>query len=708
MDNQDVSDLFDLWVESRHTDVFAAGILGPLVGYDVMKKYAQVSDPWEQDLVMGRELDAYFADPYRNPELTNPAGGRFDEAAEALRHAIATRETDQYEANYERAARLLHEAQVEREHHPDFLAPRGSYTPPVVSMPQWHGSPWWAPPRTLARRNGGDALGVPELAATVAADDSESFYAIVVTPVLSFRSHPSQDKTGWTWDVAKALKDTPEVGFFEQAATTISETDNEPLPTRSDAVRQALDFIEHLPSLTPGAHPKIAALKRQLDFDDHLARLVGTSLLAHITADDQPTYAHLLDQVVAGLGGDSSGVQTTQVKRVIAGMIRNREAIHLALRNALPPKSHATPVGETLRKGWIMGYKGPYQLFQPHIAADNIDPMWDEVRATFVLPDQGNTEWRPNIVLVPASEWAETIHSATEGTLLFVYNKTREIMPAELVRLKFGWHLVDGRTGDIEGVDSESTYDPHKASNVRSDREVLSVLSPTHTVFMVDGRKLRIPQLGIGSKPRETEWDSIVSKAQNPERFYAVLGALAPFLPQYPVWGALSVATRAIEYEAQQRAVKGEFGFRHIPTPNALQRAKKKVLYEQRQELLYRAQRRFVAGRLGLGVNLPVRRNFIPLLIEAVVLVLPFIVEKLGTTVEAFNALPRIERQRKLIAILSSKLWWLSLNPVTVVAARQVAASAKMQNLVLDLLERHGAGAVEAAGDAARAFAAKK
>ena len=120
-------------------------------------------------------------------------------------------------------------------------------------------------------------------------------------------------------------------------------------------------------------------------------------------------------------------------------------------------------------------------------------------------------------------------------------------------------------------------------------------------------------------------------------------------------------------------------------------------------ELHERARRRYIAARLGIGGQIPVRRNYVQVVLAVIGMVLPIIIEQLGSSVADFNRAPRIERQRKLIAILSSRLWWLSANPVTVMAARQVAASEKLQNAVLDLLEKHGKEAVAVAGDAAQA-----
>jgi hypothetical protein len=50
----------------------------------------------------------------------------------------------------------------------------------------------------------------------------------------------------------------------------------------------------------------------------------------------------------------------------------------------------------------------------------------------------------------------------------------------------------------------------------------------------------------------------------------------------------------------------------------------------------------------------------------------------------------------------------LSANPITVAAARQIAASQKMQDVLLDLLEKHGSDAVAVAGEAAQAAVAGK
>jgi len=104
-----------------------------------------------------------------------------------------------------------------------------------------------------------------------------------------------------------------------------------------------------------------------------------------------------------------------------------------------------------------------------------------------------------------------------------------------------------------------------------------------------------------------------------------------------------------------------------------------------------------------MGGQLPVRRNYVQVILALLNLVLPIIINQLGSSLADFNRLPRIERQRKLVAILSSKLWWLSANPVTVAAARQIAASQKAQDVLLDLLEKHGSDAVAVAGEAAHA-----
>lgn len=104
------------------------------------------------------------------------------------------------------------------------------------------------------------------------------------------------------------------------------------------------------------------------------------------------------------------------------------------------------------------------------------------------------------------------------------------------------------------------------------------------------------------------------------------------------------------------------------------------------------------------------RRNWAQIVVGVVVAVLPFIVSAigkvLGYSVSAFNALPRAERREKLRGLLSSKAWLATLNPMTVAMARQAAKSPAAIEVVLDLLEDHGAQAVSA-GTAAATVAVK-
>jgi len=180
---------------------------------------------------------------------------------------------------------------------------------------------------------------------------------------------------------------------------------------------------------------------------------------------------------------------------------------------------------------------------------------------------------------------------------------------------------------------------------------------------------------------------------------YAQLRAVSHFLPGFSHWAPILYATRGEEEAADIRARRVDV----LPGSDAKYAAKRKLKHAQTTELHERARRRYIAARLGIGGQLPVRRNYVQVVLAVIGMVLPIIIEQLGSSLADFNRAPRIERQRKLIAVLSSKLWWLSANPVTVMAARQVAASEKLQNAVLDLLEKHGKEAVAVAGDAAQA-----
>jgi hypothetical protein len=93
--------------------------------------------------------------------------------------------------------------------------------------------------------------------------------------------------------------------------------------------------------------------------------------------------------------------------------------------------------------------------------------------------------------------------------------------------------------------------------------------------------------------------------------------------------------------------------------------------------------------------------------VGAVVTVLPAVVgaigKVLGSSVSAFNALPRAERREKLKALLSSKAVLTTLNPVTIIMARQAAKSPAAIEAMIDLLEEHGAQAISAGTTAASA-----
>ena len=310
------------------------------------------------------------------------------------------------------------------------------------------------------------------------------------------------------------------------------------------------------------------------------------------------------------------------------------------------------------------------------------------------------------VVLVHRNQYERMLDAADVGTLLFVYpEQSYGNIPGELLRVERGWVQVDAQSGGRTGQPKPPRA-PVKIKPWYTNKATLKMLlkMPYH-VFAVDPHTVILPSLGLGKTHGMNTWEETVLRGDAFSLLYPVLAALAPSLPEYGKWGQVAVARRLREYETLENVEIGIMGVvldPEMPRPPALH-AKYRVLRAQEQELIWRAERRFVAGRLGLGVSLPVRRNYVQLIIQAVLLILPMVMEKLGTTVETFNRLPRIDRQRKLIAILSSRLWWMTLNPVTVVAARQVAASAKMQNVVLDLLEQHGSKAVEAAGEAARA-----
>ena len=108
------------------------------------------------------------------------------------------------------------------------------------------------------------------------------------------------------------------------------------------------------------------------------------------------------------------------------------------------------------------------------------------------------------------------------------------------------------------------------------------------------------------------------------------------------------------------------------------------------------------AERRGARPN-PVPAAAVALLVQAIPFILTALGRMLGHGVAGFNALSREERREKLRAILNSKAFYASLNPITVFAARRAAKSPAAIEAVIDLLEQHGARAVEAGTAAAQA-----
>jgi hypothetical protein len=551
------------------------------------------------------------------------------------------------------------------------------------------------------RANGGDATGQWE---RVYATDAPEFgigggsldpdatkvlsHTLSVRPVLSYTSHVPNRPTGfeWMWSAETVYPGGSGLPVSEGIAAT-----------RGDAIRDALDVITARPGYTQDSPlgNLVAGLLADLDLDERLAHLIKHDFAKTATdPDDLTSYDELLNLVVGGLNAGGSRVPTSAIKRVLTAMEKNSDAVHELLSSAIPapdPRGFlpSFPVGSVLLKGWTVGPDG----FVPPFNADPavVGETWRDLRAKRIA--QRSLAAGTGVVsLLDPARYDEIVAkpSFKVGTILFLYAKdgTRpELMPATAIRLSDGWHEIDAPRG--------SWAEKH------TDGAMLEIMR-------------RGSLAGYGGSRDHTSWIVFVARP-NPEftrnlqdssqkrnrqqAVYAQLRAVSHFLPGFSHWAPVLYATRGEEEAADIRARQVDV----LPHSDAKYEAKRKLKRAQTTEIHQRARRRYIAARLGIGGQLPVRRNYVQAVLAVMGLVLPIIIEQLGSSLADFNRAPRIERQRKLIAILSSRLWWLSANPVTVMAARQVAASEKLQNAVLDLLEKHGKEAVAVAGDAAQA-----
>jgi hypothetical protein len=540
------------------------------------------------------------------------------------------------------------------------------------------------------RANGGDATGQWE---RVYATDAPEFgigggfldpdaakllsHTLSVRPVLSYTSDVPNRPTGFEWMWSPATHPVSE-GFAA---------------TRGDAIRDALGVITAFPGYTRDSPlgKLVAGLLADLDLDERLAHLVKHDFAKTATdPDDLTSYSELLNLVVGGLNAGNSKVPTSAIKRVLTAMEKNADAVHEVLSSVInAPAPSAFDTGSVLLKGWTVAPEG----FVPPFNADPsvVGETWRELRANRIAQRSLVAGARVVSLLDPA-RYDEIVKkpSFKVGTILFLYAKdgTRpELMPATAIRLSDGWHEINTPRG--------SWAEKH------TDGAMLEIMR-------------RGSLAGHGGSKELSSWIVFVARP-NPEftrnmqdskqklnrkrAVYAQLREVSYFLPGFSHWAPVLYATRGEEEAADIHSL----GIPSFPGDDPKSRAKRKLKSAQTSELKDRARRRYIAARLGIGGQLPVRRNYVQVVLAVLGMVLPIIIEQLGSSVADFNRAPRIERQRKLIAILSSRLWWLSANPVTVMAARQVAASQKLQDAVLDLLEKHGKEAVAVAGDAAQA-----
>jgi hypothetical protein len=750
---------FSRWQSSDHTDYAAAAMLSRIVGWDVAAHYAEPdTDPWFWD----GEIERAVEDRYGLLELQNPPRDlgkwhlgmrvsvywnlhtfrwsvRSNKTGRVVAHgqsvylvAPRTKALPLVRFRVRDSGRLQAIAEGKKNVHAVVVGElAGIDTPPPAGVAGWSGvtynpfrdvsfidrdtrQPVRAAERAYfdikddglprlradgaidvpVRANGGDATGQWE---RVYATDAPEFgiggglldpeaakvlsHTLSVRPVLSYTSDVPNRPTGWEWMWSPETHPVSE-GFAA---------------TRGDAIRDALDVITARPGYTQDSPlgNLVAGLRADLDLDERLAHLIKNDLAKTATdPDDLTSYDELLNLVVGGLNAGGSKVPTSAIKRVLTAMEKNSDAVHELLSSAIPapdPRGFlpSFPVGSVLLKGWTVGPDG----FVPPFNADPavVGETWRELRANRIA--QRSLAAGTGVVsLLDPARYDEIVKkpSFKVGTIVFLYAKdgTRpELMPATAIRLSDGWHEINTPRG--------SWAEKH------TDGAMLEIMR-------------RGSLAGHGGSRDHTSWIVFVARP-NPEftrnmqdstqklnrkrAVYARLREVSLFLPGFSHWAPVLYATRGEEEAAEIRSR----GIPSVPDNDPKWRAYRKLKSAQTSELKDRARRRYIAARLGIGGQLPVRRNYVQVVLAVIGMVLPIIIEQLGTSVADFNRAPRIERQRKLIAILSSRLWWLSANPVTVMAARQVAASEKLQNAVLDLLEKHGNEAVAVAGDAAQA-----
>lgn len=541
----------------------------------------------------------------------------------------------------------------------------------------------------------------------------------VVTDPKYLGRNDQADATGWEWLWTYSPQNV-DPADAPPVPTSLTEI----TPTRGDAIREAIGQIEKSIRMLPESEFErqklfyrryMVPILAELDLDDRLSQTILPALVEHVyDPDHADNYALHLDQVVAGLHPNGSRVTTAEIKRVIAAMDRNALQIHLALI-AVSPRYDSKrggalglQPGMTLTKGWSMGETAPEP--PPHSRPqhgarvqmpddEQASATWQYLRglrtvfwsAPWVLGTADSVN-PPRRVYLTDEAWKDELRHATIGTILFAYHGWPHMdkMPSMEIRLRDAWYTLDGETGHPD-------YDrgPHPTEKLIKVLADSPWASGGYVVYLVDPSKHMSGIVG----------DKHSNDARRDQEIFAYIRGAAKWLPGVSTWGPIVLAARASEIAADNAAYtlfpQSEPGQRDDP-PLA------HVLRAQRWELSHRARRRYVGAKLHMGGQLPVRRNYVQAILALLQLVLPIIMHQLGSSLADFNAAPRIERQRKLVAILSSKLWWLSANPITVAAARQIAASQKMQDVLLDLLEKHGSDAVAVAGEAAQAAVAGK
>ena len=758
MTQTDAWEAFSRWQSSDHTDLDAARVLSRLVGWNVAERYAEpYIDPWFWD----GEIEGVIERDYGIPEHENPVRDlgtwqlgmrvkvywnlhehRWSVVARDSGRVVAHAQTvylvgPRFTVSEAGRRRVLTE-QRKNVHAYVVGELAGIDVPPPSSMEGWS-TVTYNPYRdtTFIDRDTRQPIGAAELAYldTVTRDgkhtprvradgamdvpvranttgsgevrgQNETVYAtkppagiggvnvqaqseaaahlpfdLVVTPVLAFGNRVPTDPTGWEW-----AWHGPGVGSLPTQQGTA--------PTRGDAIREAIRVITDLPDYNRDS-PRgniIAGLLSDLALDERLAHVVKDSLAKTATdPDDVASYADLLDLVVAGINSSGSGVQTGAVKRVIAAMQRNADEIHDLLLSSMGRPPFHGRFDVTMLKGWTRGAFDAWET--PPFGTDPaiVGESWRNLRGGRISQRNADLKYAgydadDRAVPLPADQYGQV--SSKVGTMLFLYRsdeRDRGLMPATAIRLHDGWHEI--RTAPARVL-----------PQAHSDQQMVDMLKRGYPT----SDNGTVPWVAFFS-PTTTNFARAMAKGNDQHErsraLYDRLRRVSVFLPGYSHWAPTLYATSAHEQDLHQRIDA-------IPTPPAKtphDRAVKAIKAAQRAELTQRARRRYVAARLGLGGMIPVRRNYVQVILAVLELVLPIIIDKLGSSLDEFNRMPRIERQRKLIAMLSSKLWWLSANPVTVAAARQVAASQKMQDALLDLLEKHGTGAVAVAGDAAQA-----